>query len=179
MELKETKIQSVSKFSGNIIDVYQDQVRLPNGKLASRDVVRHCQAVVVVPILSNGDIVFVEQYRYPLQEVLLELPAGKLDAGEELLTCAERELVEETGYRAEKMQYLGKIATTPGFCDEIIHVFLAEKLIAGLACPDSDEFLQVKILTSAAVKSAIQTGSLYDSKSLAALYLQEISCKKT
>lgn len=179
MELKETKIQSASKFYGNIIDVYQDQVRLPNGKIASRDVVRHCQAVVILPLLANGEMVFVEQYRYPLQEVLLELPAGKMDAGEEPLACAERELLEETGYRANKMSYLGKIATTPGFCDEIIHVFLAEALVAGTACLDADEFLNVKILSATEVSTAIKSGSLYDSKSIAALYMQKISCKNT
>lgn len=179
MELKETKIKSDIKFQGNIIDVYQDQVLLPNGKVASRDVVRHCQAVVIVPLLADGSVVFVEQYRYPLQEVLLELPAGKLDVAEEPLACAARELLEETGYRAKTMKYLGKIATTPGFCDEIIHVYSAQNLEAGVACPDIDEFLNVKIIAENEITTYIKNGKLYDSKSIAAIYMQKNSCENT
>lgn len=179
MILAEKKIKSNRKFLGNIIDVYQDEVQLPNGKITTRDLVRHCQAVVIIPILADGSIVFVEQYRYPLQEVLLELPAGKMDVGEEALTCAKRELQEETGYNSSAIKYLGKIATTPGFCDEIIHVFLAENLQAGKACPDEDEFLNVKILNNSEVTSYIQQGKLYDSKSIAALYMQKIANTNT
>ena len=104
------------------------------------------------------------------------MPAGKLDVGEEPLACAARELLEETGYRAKTMQYLGKIATTPGFCDEIIHVYLARNLEAGVACPDIDEFLNVKIVAEKEVAAYIQNGKLYDSKSIAAIYMQKNSC---
>ena len=171
MDLTEKQIKSELKYRGSIVDVYHDQVELPNGKLAGRDVVRHCEAVVVLPVSSDGQIIFVEQYRYPLFEVLLELPAGKMDIiGESTESCAMRELQEETGYQAGKLEYLGRMATTPGFCDEIIHVFKATDLLLSVACLDEDEFVNVKKLTLEQVRTAIKSGLLYDAKTITALF---------
>lgn len=171
MDFTEKKISSELKYQGSIVDVYHDTVKLPNGNSAGRDLVRHCEAVVVVPILPSGEIVFVEQYRYPLAEVLLELPAGKMDMpGEDAECCARRELIEESGYKAGKIEYLGKLATTPGFCDEIIRVFRATELEAGEACPDVDEFVRVKTLDIAEIRAYVLSGKLYDSKTITALF---------
>lgn len=171
MSFKEKQIKSELKYKGAIIDVYHDQVELPNGKYAGRDVVRHCEAVVVLPLLPDGRIVFVEQYRYPLAEIMLELPAGKMDiVGEDAADCARRELQEETGYEADKLEYLGRMATTPGFCDEIIHVFKATELSFNAACPDEDEFVSVKKLSLEQLRTAVNSGLLYDSKTITALF---------
>lgn len=171
MNFTEQKINSELKYQGSVVDVYHDTVQLPNGKTAQRDVVRHCEAVVVLPVLPSGDIVFVEQYRYPLAEVMLELPAGKMDvASEDAESCAHRELQEETGYKAGEIEYLGRLATTPGFCDEIIHVFKATQLSDSVACPDEDEFVRVKKLSVCELRKAVKDGVLYDSKTITALF---------
>lgn len=171
MNFTEKKIKSELKYHGSIVDIYHDQVQLPNGKIAGRDVVRHCEAVVVLPVLPDGQLVFVEQYRYPLAEVLLELPAGKMDVeGESAAECARRELQEETGYQAGELEYLGRMATTPGFCDEIIHVFKADKLSLSTACPDEDEFVSVRKLSLEQLRTAVKNGALYDAKTITALF---------
>lgn len=170
MKLTERKLSSEIKYQGRIITAYSDKVQLPDGNVAGRDVVRHPGAVVIVPVLENGNIVVVEQYRYPLAAVLMELPAGKLDAEESFERCAKRELLEETGYNAKKMEYLGKMATTPGFCDEIIHVFKATQLVKQEACPDEDEFLNVREITLQELRELIKNGGFYDAKSITALF---------
>lgn len=171
MDFTEKTIKSELKYKGAIIDVYHDQIELPNGKFATRDFVRHCEAVVVLPVLPTGELVFVEQYRYPLAQVILELPAGKMDVvGESAQVCAARELQEETGYVAGQLEYLGRLATTPGFCDEIIHVFKATELSASRACPDEDEFVDVRIMGIQEVRECVKNGILYDSKTITALF---------
>lgn len=171
MDFTEKTIKSELKYKGNIVDVYYDQVQLPNGKLATRDVVRHCGAVVIVPVLPSGEVIFVNQYRYPLAEVLLELPAGKLDLnGESTHSCAARELQEETGYQAGKLEYLGKMVTAPGFCDEVIHVFKATELTMHEACPDEDEFVSVQVLSIEQIRELVKAGKLYDAKTMTALF---------
>lgn len=170
MDLREIKLSSEVKNIGRVVTMYEDQVRLPNGKVAGRDVVRHPGAVIVVPVLPDGRLVLVEQYRYPVDTVLLELPAGKLDAGEEPQLCAQRELEEETGYRAQRLTSLGKMFTTPGFCDEVIHVYKAEYLLSAQACPDEDEFLNTKIFTIEELRGLVRAGTLCDSKTITALF---------
>ena len=170
MELLERNISSELKHAGHVVKMYHDQVELPNGKLANRDVVRHPGAVVIVPVLPDGSLVFVEQYRYPINQVLLELPAGKLDPNEDPAKCAERELKEETGYHAQELSYLGKMVTTPGFCDEVIYMYKATVLTASQATPDEDEFLNVKIIHHTDIGTLVQNGDLYDSKTITALF---------
>ncbi len=118
------------------------QVELPNGRVTGRDLVRHPGAAAVVALTETGKIVLVRQYRTAIDRVTVEIPAGKLDPGEDPLDCAKRELLEETGFSAGRIQYLTTIATTPGFCDEVIHIYMATGLTFSGANPDDDEFVE-------------------------------------
>jgi len=168
MKFYEEKIDSRRVFEGKMINVRVDRVRLPDGKESTREVVDHPGAVVIVPVLGEK-ILFVEQYRYPIEQVLLELPAGKLDPGESPEECAKRELEEETGYKAKKLSYLGKIFTTPGFTTEVIHIFAAEDLEKTTQNTDPDEFIEVKELHIEEVLSLLRNAEIEDSKTICAL----------
>lgn len=170
-KLKEKFISSNKIFEGNILKVNLDKVLLPNGKTSSREVVLHPGAVAILPILPNGDIVFVKQYRYPLNSIIYELPAGKLEVDEKPLECAIRELSEETGYDTKALEFLTTITTTPGFSNEIIHLYLAKNLIKSKQHLDEDEFVDVKILSVSQVKQMVLEGNIFDSKTLSALLI--------
>ena len=159
-------------FSGRLLKVQRDHVTLPNGSDTTREYIRHPGAVAIVPVLEDGRVVLVKQCRYPLGTLLWEIPAGKLDHGEaeDKLECAKRELSEETGYEAACWQHLLSIATTPGFSDEIIHLYKAWGLKKYAQHTDEDEFIGVQAFTPAELKKMVATGELYDSKSLCALY---------
>lgn len=119
-------------FEGKVFDVKVDEIEYNGtGNKASRQVAVHPGGAVVVPVKDNGKIILITQFRYPHNETIIELPAGKLEKGEDPQLCATRELTEETGYTAGSITKLGKIFTTPGFCDEVLHIYLAEKLIEG------------------------------------------------
>ena len=126
--LDETFISSKVGFSGRLLQVNIDTVTLPNGRETTRELIHHPGAVAIVPILDDGRMIFVKQYRYPVGTVMYEIPAGKLDPGEEPDVCAARELSEETGYSAQAWQKLTSIVTTPGFTDEVIHLYAARGL---------------------------------------------------
>ena len=128
MDYEEKTISEERKYSGNIINVNRATVLLPNGKQATRDIVRHPGASVVVPITDDWELLLVKQYRKPCEMVSLELPAGKLDEGELPETCAIRELREETGYVPENIQKVMDIHSTPGFSDEVLHMYVATGL---------------------------------------------------
>ena len=153
--LDETFICSKVGFSGRLLQVNIDSVILPNGRETTRELIHHPGAVAIVPILDDGSIIFVKQYRYPVGTVMYEIPAGKLDPGEEPDVCAERELSEETGYSAKEWQRLTSIVTTPGFTDE-------------------DEFIDVVKLTSQQVREMVLEGDIFDSKTLSALCVLEM-----
>ena len=128
--LLEKKIGGECVYQGRILDLEVDRVQLPSGGEALREVIRHKGAVVVLPLHEDRSIELVRQYRYPMGEVLLELPAGKLDPGEDPVECAGRELAEETGWRPVEIHELGSFFTTPGFSDEVLHAFIATPLEA-------------------------------------------------
>lgn len=172
--LTEKKVDSNLVFDGNLLKVYCDKVELPNGKEASREFIRHPGAVAVVPITQEGKIVLVRQYRYPIGKTILEVPAGKLDKGEEPDDCARRELEEETGYVSKNIRRLQSIYTTPGFTDEVIHLYIADELILAKQCLDEDEFLAVEMYTKEEVKVMINDGTITDAKSMLALLLAGI-----
>jgi ADP-ribose pyrophosphatase len=172
----ETLISSERVFSGRVVTLDVDQIRLPDGSRAVREVVRHRGAVVLLPVLDDGRIVSVRQYRYPVAERLLELPAGTLERGENVRSCAARELAEETGWRAEALHELGRLFSTPGFTDEVFHVVLATGLMPteSGATPDPDERIDVVTLSVADALDRARTGELRDAKTLATLFLARL-----
>ncbi len=172
--LDETFISSKVAFAGRLLKVNIDTVTLPNGRETTRELIHHPGAVAVVPILDDGSMVFVKQYRYPLGTVLYEIPAGKLDPDEDPDVCARRELSEETGYSAREWQKLTSIVTTPGFTDEVIHLYAAHGLEKHAQHTDEDEFIDVVALTPQQVKQMVLEGTIYDSKTLSALCLLEL-----
>ena len=141
--LKETKISSEQKFSGRLIDLYLDQVELPNGETSTREWIDHPGAVCLIPILPDGKICLIRQFRYGPGEEFIEIPAGKLDAGEVPLDCAYRELEEETGYRTNKLTFLTNIHPAIGFSNEKMWMYLAEELELSKKKLDEDEFLEL------------------------------------
>ncbi|MDR3349280.1 MAG: NUDIX hydrolase [Acidaminococcales bacterium] len=161
-------------YKGRMLKYDIDEVLLPNGRQASREVIKHPGAAAVAAVLPDGRIVLVRQYRYPVGRVLYELPAGKLDAGEDPLGCARRELAEETGFTAGKWRKLSSIVTAPGFCDEVIHIFRADDLAAGRQRPDEDEFVETVFLSTAEIGNLVKTGAICDAKTLAGLFLCEM-----
>lgn len=163
-------------FSGRLLKVQRDHVTLPNGNDTTREYIRHPGAVAIVPVLDDGRVVLVKQCRYPLGTLLWEIPAGKLDHGEaeDPDECAKRELSEETGYDAAHWQCLVSIATTPGFSDEIIHLYKAWGLQEYAQHTDEDEFIGVQAFSPEQLKRMIAEGELYDAKTLCALYAAKI-----
>jgi len=169
--LTEKKLDSKIVYDGKLLTVYCDKVELPNGREARREFIRHPGAVAVVPVTPEGNIVLVRQYRYPVGKTMLEVPAGKLDKGEHPDACARRELEEETGYVAHQIKRLSSIYTTPGFTDEVIHLYIAEQLTLAKQCPDEDEFLDVEVYTKEQIRIMMNDGTINDAKSMLALLL--------
>ena len=142
-DLKESKLSSEAIFQGRLLDVRKDEVELPNGKTSTREWINHPGAVCCVPILPDGKIALIRQYRYPVQEEMIELPAGKLDRGEEPEKCAVRELEEEIGYYPGKLTFLTHIHPAIGFANEKMWLYLAEDLEKMDSKLDEDEFLEL------------------------------------
>lgn len=169
--LKETFVSAQRLYEGKVINLRRDMVLLPNGNQASREVVEHPGAVAVVPVLPDGRVLMVRQFRHPVGEILLEIPAGKLSPGENPDDCALRELEEETGYLAGKLQRVASIFTAPGFTDEVIHIYLASDLKKTAVNPDEDEFLAVVAHEPQAIRQLIRSGDICDAKTIAGFYL--------
>ena len=143
INLKENKISSKIIYQGLLLDVRRDEVRLPNGTTSIREWIKHPGAVCIIPRLPDNKIALIRQYRYPLQQEMIELPAGKLDKNEIPEKCAMRELEEEIGYRAEKLTFLTNIHPAIGFADEVMGLYLAENLVKTASNQDEDEFLEL------------------------------------
>lgn len=171
--LHEQTIDSEQVFDGKLLKVFRDTVKLPNGHQAVREYVRHPGAVVVVAILDNQELLFERQFRYPLNRVFLELPAGKIDPGEDILDTGKRELREETGYQAGQWNYLGVMHPCIGYSDERIEMFLARKLEHVGAALDHEEFLEVTSLPLESALTAAMNGQITDAKTLTALFWTE------
>ena len=167
--LQETKLSSQPIFDGDVLHIYKDTVRLPNGRTSTREYTVHHGAVCVIPLLENGDVLLERQFRYPIQRLLLELPAGKLDHGadEDRLLGAQRELSEETGLEASDWTYLGYILASPGFCDEALHMYLAKGLTRSAQHPDEDEFLDVVTMPFNELVKQVMDGTITDAKTVA------------
>ena len=169
--LDEETIASEQVFRGRLLEVRRDSVRLPDGKSSVREYVVHPGAVVIIAELDNGELLFERQFRYPLHRVFLELPAGKIDPGEDILATARRELLEETGHVADDWQHLGVMHPCIGYSDERIEIFLARGVRrVGAPQLDAGEFLDVLSLSFDAALTAVDQGEITDAKTITALF---------
>ncbi len=160
---------------GRFLHVMRDEVRLPDGTLTTREYVIHPGAVMVIPMLDDGRLVLERQYRYPVRQAMIEFPAGKLDAGESTQRCAERELLEETGYTAREWARAGVMHPVISYSTEFIEIWFARGLVAGERQLDAGEFLDVYAATPAELLDDCRTGRVTDAKTLAgALWLQNV-----
>ncbi|MBT3180152.1 MAG: NUDIX hydrolase [Candidatus Marinimicrobia bacterium] len=167
--LKETKLSSEIIFQGRLLDVRKDEVLLPNGKTSTREWINHPGAVCIIPILPNGKIALIRQYRYPVQSEMIELPAGKLDKGEKPEKCAKRELIEEIGYRSNKLTFLSHIHPAIGFANEKMWIFLAEDLEKTESKLDEDEFIELIPTNLENALEMIWSGKITDVKTIIGL----------
>ena len=173
--LFEKTISRQTIFEGKIIDLYLEDVELPNGKTSKREIVKHPGAVAIIAMTDDEKIVMVRQYRKPLERTLVEIPAGKLEKGEEPSETARRELEEETGYVCETLTPLLSFYTSPGFADELVHLFIAGKLSKkeDAAPLDEDEFVDILEITLEEAVTLLEEKQIYDAKTAYAVqYLQ-------
>lgn len=173
MECVEKRVDGEVKYSGIIVKVRMDRAQLENGKIVRREVVEHPGGVGILPVDEEGNCYMVRQFRYPFSRQLLEIPAGKLEAGEDPLECAVRELGEETGFVADELIDLGKCLTSPGFSSEVLHLYLARGLHAGRAHLDEDEFLNVEKHPLAELAEMAARNEIEDAKTVIAVLKAE------
>lgn len=169
MNYTEKTLNSKYVYNSKIIDVRYDDIEIATGQKSTRIVVEHSGGVVIVAQKTEDIILMVEQYRYPIKQTVLELPAGKLEKGEEPFLAGQRELEEETGYIAHNWKSLGYINTTPGFCNEKLFLYLAKDLEFVGACPDEGEIIQCKEYKISEIFDKIKSGEINDSKTICAL----------
>ncbi|SDO23843.1 ADP-ribose pyrophosphatase [Psychrobacillus sp. OK028] len=165
-KFEEKTIQTEVKFNGRIITLQVDEVELPNGKTSNREIVKHPGAVAVIAVTKDKKIILVEQYRKALERSIIEIPAGKIEVGEAPEITALRELEEETGYTTENLEYIQSFATSPGFADEIIHLYFAEN-INKMDSPvglDEDEFVELLHVSLSEMEVMVKKQQIYDAK---------------
>ena len=167
-------LKSEIVFKGKVFDVQVDEIEYNSGNHARREVAIHYGGAVVVPVNANGKVIFVKQFRYPFKKLLIELPAGKLNKGEDPQHCALRELEEETGYKTADIHKLGVIATTPGLCTELLQIYLAENLSPGNHNREEGE-LEMEVLEFSfnEIETKIMNGEIYDAKSISGIYMAQ------
>jgi ADP-ribose pyrophosphatase len=158
-------------YKGHVVNLRVDTVELPSGRKTKREIVEHGECVAIVAIDAQDNVILVRQFRKPVERSLLEVPAGGVDPGEEPSDCACRELEEETGYIARNLEYLGGFYTSPGFCTEYMHLFLATGLEPGECAPEEDENIEVIPIPLCQIPELITSGEIYDAKSIAGLLL--------
>ncbi|WP_462412105.1 NUDIX hydrolase [Neobacillus sp. Marseille-QA0830] len=174
-KLEEKTIKSEEIFSGKVISLHLQEVELPNGNHSKREIIKHPGAVAILAVTDDNKILMVEQFRKALERTIVEIPAGKLEKGEDPADCARRELEEETGYECKNLEPITSFYTSPGFADEIVHVFLATGLskkenAAGL---DEDEFVNLEEITLNEALQYVEQQKIYDAKTIYAVqYLQ-------
>jgi ADP-ribose pyrophosphatase len=169
-DLREIKTDSQEIFDGVILHVFKDTVKLPNGKSATREVIRHIGAVGVIPITDDGKVIIEKQFRYPLNRIVTEIPAGKLDSfTEDRLCAAKRELEEETGYTAAEWIPLGDYIPTCAYCDERITLYMAKGLQLGQRHLDEDEFLNFEAVPLEELVEQVMNGTITDGKTQVAI----------
>jgi ADP-ribose pyrophosphatase len=169
LHLREHCVESAAVYSGSFLKVKRDVVRMPDGARATREYIVHPGAVMIVPLLDDGRLLMERQFRYPMGRAMLEFPAGKLDAGEKPLVCAQRELLEETGYSAAEWAYAGVLHNAIAYSDEGIEIFFARGLKAGKQSLDEGEFLDIVTHTVAELDALAASGAMTDAKTLIGL----------
>lgn len=169
-DLGEQTLSSRLVYDGHLLRVHEDRVRLPNGRESGREYIRHPGAAAILGLPDDQTVLLVRQYRYPVDRVCVELPAGKLDPGETPLTAAGRELAEETGYSAADWRPLGLLHPTFAYSDEIIHLFLARGLTRGTPCDDPDESIEVFEAPLADAFAWVEEGVITDAKTIVAFF---------
>ncbi len=173
--LRETRLESEVVFTGSFLEVRRDRVRLPDGRAARREFVVHPGAAAMVPIFPDQRVLVERQFRYPVGEVFVEIPAGKLDPGETALQTAQRELVEETGYRAGEWAFMTRLHTAVGFSDETIDLFLCRDLSQVGQALDEGEFIELDLVTLGWLVDELRAGRLTDAKTqVAVLWLERL-----
>ena len=168
-QLVEHKITSQKVFSGRLLHVYFDEVRLPNGKISTREWIKHPGASAVVPIFENGDVMLVKQFRYPMSQIFYEIPAGKIDPEETADATAKRELQEEAGLSCKSFAYLGRYYPGIGYSDEIIHLYTAWDIASFDQQVDDDEFVIKKRLPFEIAVDMVHNGEISDGKTMVAI----------
>jgi ADP-ribose pyrophosphatase len=164
-------LKSQILYKGKVFNHQVDEIEYDSGNIGIREVAIHPGGAVVVPIKDDGKIILVKQFRYPLQKTLIELPAGKLDKGEDPLICATRELEEETGYKANKIKKLGEIYTSPGYSTEILYIYSATELIPGnLNREEGERGMEILELTLTEIEKMIMSGEITDAKTIVGIY---------
>jgi ADP-ribose pyrophosphatase len=166
----EKQLTTTKVFEGVLLHVYQDTVLLPNGNRSIREYIKHPGAAVVIPHLGNHQILLIRQYRYPIRQIVLELPAGKIDPGESPEMTIQRELTEETGYQANWLKPIAPIHTCVGYSDEIIHLYWADQLTPASRLPDADEFIETTTYSISQAMSLVHNGQITDAKTLIGLF---------
>lgn len=167
----EKQLSSEPKFDGKIVRLRVDTVLLPNGEQSTREVIDHANAVVIVPVDSEDNVLLVRQYRYAVEDTLLEAPAGLIDDSEDPDDAAQRELREETGYASRSLRPLGGFWSSPGFCTEYLYAYLARDLVPSPLSPDDDEFIEVERQPISRIPQLIRLGEIQDAKTIAALLM--------
>lgn len=171
MDLTEKKLAEELVYDGNLLKIWRTRVKLGDGSETYREWIKHPGAAAIIPLLPEGETLLVRQFRYPLGRETLEIPAGKLDPGESPLACAARELSEETGLVGGELVKVGSIVTTPGFTNEVIHLFICRNPSPGPAHPDEGEFINLLRLPLAEVFQRIKDGQIQDGKTVLAFLL--------
>lgn len=173
MNYEEKTMKSEKIYEGKIVNLRVDTVELPDKKYSKREIVEHPGSVGIVAITDDGDMILVEQFRKPVEKKLLEIPAGKIEINEEPKETALRELYEETGYNAGKIDYLFEFYTSPGFSDEKMYLFLATGLVEGEANPENDEYIDIVRIKLEDLTEMILRGEIADSKTIIGIYYGE------
>ncbi|PAV29561.1 ADP-ribose pyrophosphatase [Virgibacillus profundi] len=179
-KFEEKTIKSEKIYNGKMIQLQVDDVTLPNGKTAKRELIKHPGAVAVIPITKDNKIVFVEQFRKPLEKSIIEIPAGKLEEGEEPEVTAIRELEEETGYTASSLSFVSSFYTSPGFADELMYIYITDQLekMENPVAGDDDEFIEILELTLDEAKQYLEEERIHDAKTnYAILYLHALEMR--
>lgn len=166
LHLKESRIDGSIAYDGSFLKVQRDQVRLPDGKSAVREYIKHPGAVVILPLFDDGSVLLERQFRYPLDQVFIEYPAGKIDPNEDSLVCAKRELQEETGYTAKDWQFVCTIHNAIAYSDEHLDIYLARGLVEGESNLDDEEFLETVKLPFSDVMEFVHQGKITDVKTI-------------